>query len=142
MKNKILLVLFLVSFAASIMLSVTNLSETCTIAESTCTLVEQSVYTKTFGIKNSYYGVGIFALLLLVTYSQIKNPKKMKRYIINLGVTIGAIVSLYFLYLQQFVLEAYCQYCVVVDVSMILAAIVLILTSKIRKRKLEKWIPQ
>ncbi len=142
MKNKILLLLFVVSFVASLLLSITPLSETCVIAESTCTVIEKSIYSDTFGIKNSLYGVAIFAFMIFLTYSQIRKNRKSKQYIINLGTIIGAIIALYFLYLQQFVLKAYCQYCLIVDISMVLALIVLIVSSRITKRKLKKWVQE
>jgi len=139
MKNKILILLFVVAFVGSLLLSITPLSETCIVAESTCSVIEKSIYSDTFGIKNSLYGVGIFAIMIILTYSQIRKPRKTKQYLINLGTTIGAIIAIYFLYLQQFILKAYCQYCLIVDISIVLALIVLIISSRITKRKLKKW---
>jgi len=139
MKNKILILLFVVAFVGSLLLSITPLSETCIVAESTCSVIEKSIYSDTFGIKNSLYGVGIFAIMIILAYSQIRKPRKTKQYLINLGTTIGAIIAIYFLYLQQFILKAYCQYCLIVDISIVLALIVLIISSRITKRKLKKW---
>lgn len=139
MKNKILLLLFIIAFVASLLLTITPISETCSIAESTCTTIEKSIYSDTFGIKNSLYGVAIFAFMIIITYSQIRKPKKFKQYIINLGTIIGAIIAIYFLYLQQFVLKAYCQYCLIVNISIVLGIIVLFVSSKITKRKMKKW---
>jgi|APSaa5957512535_1039671.scaffolds.fasta_scaffold04066_7 uncharacterized membrane protein len=139
MKYKFILFLFLLSFIASAMLSFSSPSETCLVAESTCSVIEQSVYAQTFGIKNSYYGVGIFAFLLFLTYSHIRKPRRTKQHIINFATTIGAIIALYFIYLQQFVLEAYCMYCLVVDISLILAVLILMISYKMNKRKLRKW---
>ena len=139
MKYKILLVLFLIALAASSILAFTSPSETCKIEASTCDLVEKSMYSQTFGITNAYYGVAIFLFMIFLTYSQIKRNRKFKQYIIALGTTIGAIIAIYFLYLQQFVIGAYCKYCLIVDVCLILAILVLIISSRIAKRKLKQW---
>lgn len=139
MKYKFLFLLFLISFIASGILSFSSPSETCLVAESTCSVIEQSVYAQTGGINNSYYGVIIFGFLLFLTYAHIKKPRKTKQYLINFATIIGAIIALYFIYLQQFVLKAYCMYCLVVDISLILAILILIISSRMNKRKLRKW---
>jgi len=125
-KYKIILILFIISLMGSMILSFTPVSNTCSIVGG-CEKVHNCCYNYTFGIQNSHYGVGIFLFLSILTFFQIKKPTEKKKKIIHLGVILGSLVALWFLYLQQFVIEAYCQYCLVVDFSSLAALAVIIL---------------
>ncbi|MBL7059223.1 vitamin K epoxide reductase family protein [Candidatus Pacearchaeota archaeon] len=136
MKYKILLILFVISLISSGLLAYGgyNNTEVCNPDSQGCSAVSLSDYSTTFGINNNYYGVVIFLFMSILTYSHIKNPKKTKSSIIKLGVTIGTIVSLYFIYLQQFIIQAWCKYCLIVDFSMIVAFGIVFFSWR-RKRK-------
>jgi len=125
LEYKILLALFIISLTSSFMLSIASQSEIqfCDIngGEGGGNTVYNSPYNYTFGIHNSYLGVAIFLTLSLITYSHLKKPTKQKRNLITYATVSGSLVALYFLYLQKFVLNAYCKYCLVVDISMIIA---------------------
>ncbi|MFC1710573.1 vitamin K epoxide reductase family protein [Nanoarchaeota archaeon] len=124
MKYQLLLALFIISLVASAILSFVP-SAPCPIGEEGgCNLVQESEYASTFGIKNYFGGVLIFLYLTYLTFSQIKYPRKYKRRIINSGVIVGALIGIYFLYLQEFVLNAYCTYCLVVDFAMLIALVI------------------
>ncbi len=125
MKYNILLVLFTLSLASSLALSLIPASEICDPGVG-CSVIHHSIYNETFGIQNSYYGVVIFALLIFLVFFHIKKPEDYKRKIIHAAIIIGSPVALYFIYLQEFILNAYCKYCMVVDLSM-LAALFIIL---------------
>ncbi len=125
MKYKILLILFILSLASSLTMSLKPISEICNPGEG-CEVVQNSSYSETFGIKNSHYGVLIFTTLLLLTISQMKNPTQNKKFVIYFSIIMGFLVSTYFLYIQQFVLNAYCKYCLVVDFSLVLAIITIL----------------
>lgn len=125
MNRKYLLVFFLllIAMASSGILSFKPLSEICNI-EQGCDLVQNSVYAHTFGIKNSIYGVGIFSILSLLALFQVfKHSSKMEKFL-KFSLIIGSAIAVYFLILQIFVLHAYCKYCLVVDLSVILALLV------------------
>lgn len=126
-KYKIFLFIFIVNLIVSIALTIENPQEICS-AEKGCNAIQNSKYASTFSIKNSDYGVVIFSFLALITLAQIYKPTKNKEKIINLSIIIGAIISIYFIYLQQFVLKAYCKYCLIVDIILILTFILLIAT--------------
>lgn len=128
-KYKIFLTLFIISLISSAILSLTQLEEICDI-EQGCSIVQHSPYAYTLGIKNSHFGVILFSLLIIITILQIKNPSKTKKKIITIGIIFGSIIALYFIYLQQFVLKAYCKYCMTVDISMLLALLILIIQWK------------
>jgi len=129
-KYEILLVLVIISLLSSLILSFAPAQEFCDVNEEGCGVVHTSSYNYTFGIKNSYYGVFIFLFLSLLIYSQIKKPDNIKRNIIHLAIIFGTIVATAFLYIQQFVLNAYCEYCVIVDVCMLLSLLVIIFNWK------------
>lgn len=134
MKYKILLVLFIIALIGSIFLAFNGNSDVCDAEEEGCITVQSSDYSSFFGVQNHYYGIVVFTFLILITLSYIKKPKTYKKYIINLGVVTGAVIAIYFLYLQQFVLNIYCKYCLVVDISMILALILVVF-----RRRQKKW---
>jgi len=132
MKYKILLVLFIIALISSILLAFNGNHEIC--EPESCEDVQSSDYFSFFGIQNHYYGIVMFAFMILLTLSYIKKQRKYKKYIINLGVVVGAVIAIYFLYLQQFVLNSFCKYCLVVDISMILALILVVF-----RRRQKKW---
>ena len=122
----ILLAIFLISLFSSLSLSLEDSSKFC-LTPTSCDIVSTSSYASTFGIKNSYFGVIIFAILSLVAAWHIREPHHHKSKIIRTGVVVGATIAIYFLYLQIFVLKAFCTYCLIVDISLLVAlALVLI----------------
>ena len=122
-KYYILLVLFIIAFLASIMLAFSPKEDTCAL-DTNCSAVQLSNQATTLGIKNCHYGVVIFFFMSILIFMQIKKPSKRKKFIIHSGVIIGSLVSFYFLYLQFFVLNAICIYCLTVDFSMLLSLII------------------
>lgn len=137
LKYKILLILFVISLLASAMLAFMP-SDTVCNAQDTCNSVQLSKQAETFGIKNCHYGIIIFLFLTALTFSEIKNPKKFKRFVIDTGVILGFLIAIYFIYIMIFVLNSYCQYCLAVDVSMILG----FLTLLIYHRRNKTWLKE
>lgn len=124
-KYKIILGFLILAFIISIVLSVFPTPDICSV-ESGCNVVQNSSYNYLLGIKNSFFGIVIFAVMALLVFLQMKYHLGYRRKLINYGIVIGSVVSVYFLYLQAFVLHAYCKYCVVIDIMMVLSlAIVL-----------------
>lgn len=124
-KYKILIVLFFISFIISLVLSLIPTPEICSV-QLGCSVVQSSSYNSLVGIKNSFFGIFIFAVMSFLAYLQIKYHLGYRRKIINYAVIIGALVSLFFIYIQAFVLHAYCRYCLVVDISMVIALVLTI----------------
>ena len=124
-KYPLLLALFLIALISSAILSFVPASDVCNL-EAGCYNVQNSQYNSLLGIKNSYIGMLVFLAAILLIYSQIKNPSIVKRKLIYLMTIIGAIIAIFFLAIQIFVLHAYCQYCMMVDLSMIAALITII----------------
>jgi uncharacterized membrane protein len=125
MKYKILLALFVIALATSIVLSSIPESQICDPTKG-CDVVQHSSYSTTFGIKNSYFGIIIFAIGSLLIYSQIKRPTSKKRSLIHAMVIIGSVFALYLIYIQEFILNAYCKYCMIIDLGLLAALLVLI----------------
>ncbi|MBI2003864.1 vitamin K epoxide reductase family protein [Candidatus Pacearchaeota archaeon] len=137
MKNKILLIIFLVSLISSIIILSTNHgnSNFCGIDEKGgCNAVQNSKYASFFGINNSIYGIFIFAMLSILTFSQMQKPIKNKQLLIDSAVILGFIIALYFIFLQIFILKTFCKYCLIIDGLMILAFLLVIL-GEIKKNK-------
>ena len=128
-KYKLILLILVLSLASSILLSFVPLPILCTPFEG-CNAVQTSSYAKTFGVDNSKIGIAIFALMILIIIAHIRKPNKSRELFIRLGIFAGTLVSLYFLYLQQFVIHAWCKYCLVVDIGMLVAFVIININPK------------
>lgn len=100
-------------YLASAALSGTSLS--CSIAglESLngCNQVAQSAYSQFLGLPLALYGVFFYAVLFVIAAILITMPiRLLYKVAIGLGV-VGFFLSLYFVFLQAFVIKAVCVYC-------------------------------
>lgn len=97
----------------SIYLSYMKLQESdlvCNVLEG-CNLVTQSEYAKIFGIPLAYLGVFFYCLLILTLLFFLKSKKAICFRFLQITIFVGFLSSLYFLYLQVFVIRALCTYC-------------------------------
>lgn len=76
-----------------------------------CMKVQHSKFSKTFGIPNGYLGLLMYVLILILTLLFLYASAPF--WPIATLVTIGFLFSLYFLFIQAFVLRAFCTWCVV-----------------------------
>ena len=129
MKYKFLFWLILFAFVSSLILSLAPISQICDPGKG-CDVVQHSSYASTVGIKNSHYGSIIFGLTLLLILSHIKKPEEYKKKITHAVIILSSLVAIYFIYIQQFVLGAYCKYCLVVDISILTALLIIIFNWK------------
>ena len=128
MKNKILLAIFAICLISSIVLATIPAEEACGTDNegiNGCQIVEESSYAQTIGISNSYFGIISFLVLIILTVSQIKKPTKHKKRFIMIGIALSSIMAIYFLFLQFFVIKAFCKYCLIVDIGSIFSLIAL-----------------
>jgi len=114
-KYRILLILFIIAFIASAVLAFVPLERACGSIQTTCYAVQTSQYEATLGIKNAYSGLVAFLLIGFLAFLQIKNPNKERKDLIKYGVVFASLIALYLLYIQFFVLNAVCKYCMVID---------------------------
>ncbi len=133
-KYTIILILMILATLASLILTFVPLEQACGHSES-CTIVQTSQYEETFGIKNAHLGLIAFPILALLTIFELKNtgknPNKYRKKLLSLGIILGSAFAIYFLYIQIFILQALCKYCLVVDIGT-LASLILI---SIREKK-------
>jgi len=127
-KYLFLIIFFLISLISSMVL-IGDTSEICDPGKG-CDLVQNSPYASTFGIKNSVYGLFIFSFLIIILFLQLKRESKMRNITLKIGVFSGFLVALYFIYLQAYVINAWCKYCMIVDTIMIASMIILLIPTK------------
>lgn len=124
MKNKkkyiILFAIMMLATAMSIVLSFVPLEKACGNSGS-CTIIQTSQYESIFGIKNAHLGLIAFPILALITILELRKSRKYQKILLNLGIILGSLFALYFLYLQFFILKAICKYCMVVDIGVLIS---------------------
>ncbi|MEK7514463.1 MAG: vitamin K epoxide reductase family protein [Patescibacteria group bacterium] len=76
-----------------------------------CQKVQYSPQSKTLGISNSFAGFGMYTAILILTW--LYAGSAVAFWPIQAIVTFGFLFSLYFTYVQAFVLKAFCTWCVV-----------------------------
>lgn len=137
MKYKLLLIIFIISLISSVILfSISKGDSGFCKPDGSCSSVQNSKYAYLFGISNSIYGIFIFAFLSIITFMEIMKPTQIKRLLIDSMAIIGFFIALYFIFLQIFILKAFCKYCLVIDGGMILAFI-LIVAKEMQMKKRE-----
>ena len=106
--------------------------EKCFLGDGGCYTVQTSTYAKTFGIANPHFGYFFFGAGILLFGTLLVNSFKRfipKLYLqngldlIQFFLVIGAVFSIWLLYIQFFVLGATCKYCLWVDGIMIVMAV-------------------
>ena len=123
MKYKSILIILAIIIIASTILSFLPLEKACgdSLEDNQCLTVQTSQYEKTLGMSNAHLGLAAFTVLFLLNFSHIKKPTKKKKQFLTLGLIIGSIVAIYFLFIQFFVLNAICKYCMVTDIGTLLS---------------------
>jgi len=116
-----LLTIFIISFIVSAILAFSHIEQVCKGSEITCSTVQNSDYRTSFGVSNNYLGLFAFGVMVVLTFSHIKKPKKYKKHIITLGILLGSAMAIYFIYLQFFVLKILCKYCMIVNTGTLLS---------------------
>jgi len=76
-----------------------------------CNTVAASAYSNLFGIPLATFGVAFYALLFVVAALELVLFNQLLRRIIQGLAGVGILFSLYFTFLQAFVIEAFCIYC-------------------------------
>ena len=118
-KYTIILTIFLISLIFSGILTFVSLEEACGGIQTTCYAVQTSQYESTFGIKNSNIGLVAFSIMAILVFLHIKQPTKYKKQMIIAGI-IGGTILHYTFCIFNFVIDALCKYCMVIDIGMLL----------------------
>ena len=136
MKNPkyiVLAVLFFVSLISSAMLVLYDfkpLPLICDVGEG-CYTVKNSPYNTLFlNVPNEYLALGFFLVMFLLAISQLIRATERKNLVMNSGIVLISIFAVYSIYLQAFVIKAYCKYCMVMDISALLALVLILVFKK------------
>ncbi|KND50475.1 MAG: hypothetical protein AB202_02355 [Parcubacteria bacterium C7867-007] len=93
-----------------------------------CNQVAQSAYSKVMGVPLALYGVFFYGVLFVIASVLFAMPwRVLYRASIVLGV-IGMLLSLYFVFLQFFVIKALCIYCMA---SMVISILIFFVTLRL-----------
>lgn len=76
-----------------------------------CHKVQYSPQSKTLGIPNSYAGFAMYVTIIILT--MLYAAGLVPLWPIQAIVTFGFLFSMYFMFVQAFVLRAFCTWCVV-----------------------------
>ncbi len=87
-----------------------GISPVCNLT-SGCDLVAASPYSRVFGIPLSLFGVFFYLVMAGFSGWGMMQKTVSVRWFMFPAATLGFLLSLYFLYLQAFVINAFCQYC-------------------------------
>lgn len=89
---------------------ITGNSVACGITEG-CDLVLSSDYSKIFGISLSAVGIAYYVTLLMLSLVFYSRNNKFSIILAAILSGVGVLFSIYLVYLQLFVIEAVCLYC-------------------------------
>ena len=112
--KKLILILSLAGLVLSTYLTYTKLSSSIGLcAFGQCEVIQNSRYSRIFGIPVAAYGVGFYALLFILTAANLKKWAQA-------WALWGLIFSMYLTILELFVIKALCGWCVLSFVIIIL----------------------
>ncbi|MCL4358303.1 hypothetical protein M1525_00580 [Patescibacteria group bacterium] len=94
-----------------------------------CSVVLNSVYNKLFSIPLSLLGL-FYVMFLLFSFAGLIIKKNWHYLILlNLALAGGSLLSLYFIFLQAFILKAFCFFCLTFETTTILLTLFWFLTA-------------
>lgn len=97
----------------------------CTITQG-CDLVTKSEYSSILGVPVALLGAIYYLTIFLAVYIIIETKKTEYLRFIAIATTFGFLFSAWFVYLQLFVINAICQYCIlsaITSTTMFIASI-------------------
>lgn len=87
-----------------------------------CNIVAESAYSTLFGLPVAAYGVAFYSLLFVLAALALALDVWYVRRAIQWITALGAVVSLYFLYVQIALIGAFCVYCLASEVFTFISA--------------------
>lgn len=99
-----------------------------------CNIVAASQYSNIFGIPLAEFGVLFYSVLFVLAALEIVLFDQLLRRALQALALVGVIASLYFTFLQTFVIQAFCIYCLASAVITLLILIFASLLEPIRRR--------
>ncbi len=92
--------------------SITGSPLSCSLIKG-CNIVAASSYSKVFGVPLSLFGVFFYIGVLGLVALSLYRPTPTLRKLLFMVTIVGVLFSAYFTYLQAFVIQAFCQYCLI-----------------------------
>lgn len=86
-----------------------------------CRKVQYSPWSKTLGVPNSVAGLVIYLLILVLGFFYLRGTVPFLSLQIVIG--IGFLFSMYFTFIQAFILRAFCTWCVVSAINFIVMTV-------------------
>lgn len=106
---------------------------------SDCTTVIDSRYSDLFGIPLAIIGVFFYGVLFILAALELFLFDAFLRRLLQVGALVGIIASLYFMFLQAFVIRALCAYCLA---SALITVFILIFAGLIEPVKVRRSVPK
>lgn len=78
---------------------------------SDCNTVTNSQYSRVFGIPLSEFGLAFYGILFILAALELVLFDQFLRRVLQAISLVGVLASLYFTFLQMFVIKAFCIYC-------------------------------
>ena len=93
-----------------------------------CNVVAESAYSRVLGIPVAEYGLLFYGIVFAVAALELVVFDRLLRRVLQWLATFGILASLYFTFLQVFVIRAFCVYCLA---SAVIMFVILVLASMI-----------
>lgn len=78
-----------------------------------CEIVRSSSYSYFLGIRIPYLGIIYYLSVIFCLVSLIRNPRnELIKFILGIVTTSGLLFSMYLSYLEEIIIEAWCQWCI------------------------------
>ncbi len=109
------IVLSFIGFADSTFLLAKRMSGgpiPCVLGFTGCDEVSKSPYSALFGIPLSAYGMVFYLATAVLGILYLDTKKYIFARLILFATTLGFLLSLYFIYVQKFLIGAFCIYCI------------------------------
>lgn len=90
-----------------------------------CNIVTTSSYSQLFGIPIAVYGVFFFAIVFVLAALELVLFDRLLRRALQAAAVVGLLASLYFTFVQTFLIGAFCIYCLtsaLIELSIFLIA--------------------
>lgn len=99
-----------------------------------CNTVAESEYSRLFGIPLAQYGIVFYSAIFIIAAIELIAFNRLLRRILQGMSLIGVLASLYFTFIQTFVIEAFCIYCLASAIAALLIFICASFIEPIRKK--------
>ncbi|BCX14172.1 MAG: hypothetical protein KatS3mg085_704 [Candidatus Dojkabacteria bacterium] len=124
-KKNIMIFVSLVGLAVSTYLAYLYSQPEPIVCATDCELVRESKYSTLYGIKVPILGIIFYTTSLIALF--LKNNKKIGSFInffLQIMLTTGFIYSIYLTFIEVFVINAICQWCVVSAICSLLLFVI------------------